>query len=40
MPMGNIESYHQLVADDIVKKVVDKTLYDDFMKGYVHPKCC
>ena len=32
MPMGNIESYHQLVADDIVKKVVDKTLYDDFMK--------
>lgn len=31
MSMGNIESYHQLVAEDIVKKVVDKTLYDDFM---------
>lgn len=32
MSMGNIESYHQIVADDIVKKVVDKELYDDFKK--------
>ena len=32
MSMGNIESYHQIVEDDIVKKVVDKTLYDDFKK--------
>jgi hypothetical protein len=30
--MGNIESFHQIVAADIVKKVVDKELYDDFMK--------
>lgn len=32
MSMGNIESFHQIVADDIVKKVVDKELYDDFKK--------
>lgn len=32
MSMGNIESFHQIVADDIVKKAVDKTLYDDFKK--------
>lgn len=32
MSMGNIESFHQIVAADIVKKVVDKELYDDFMK--------
>jgi len=32
MSMGNIESYHQIVADDIVKKVVGKKLYDGFMK--------
>lgn len=32
MSMGNIESYHQIVADDIVKKVVGKELYDDFKK--------
>lgn len=32
MSMGNIESYHQIVADDIVKKVVEKKLYDGFMK--------
>jgi len=32
MPMGNIESFHQIVADDIVKKVVGKKLYDGFMK--------
>jgi hypothetical protein len=30
--MGNIESYHQIVADDIVKKVVGKKLYDGFVK--------
>ena len=32
MSMGNIESYHQLVADKIVKKVIGKKLYDGFMK--------
>lgn len=32
MAMGNIESYHQLVADKTVKKVVGKKLYDGFMK--------
>lgn len=32
MSMGNIESYHQIVADDIVKKVVGKKLYDTFME--------
>lgn len=32
MSMGNIESYHQLVAEKIVKKVVGKKLYDNFMK--------
>lgn len=32
MSMGNIESYHQLVAEKIVKKVVGKKLYDSFMK--------
>ena len=31
MASGNIESYYQLVEEDIVKKVVDKTLFDDFM---------
>lgn len=34
MSMGNIESYHQIVADDIVKKVVGKKLYDDFKKKH------
>lgn len=32
MSMGNIESFHQIVEADTVKKVVDKELYDDFMK--------
>lgn len=34
MSMGNIESFHQIVEDDIVKKVVDKELYDDFKKKH------
>ena len=34
MSMGNIESYHQIAADDIVKKVVGKKLYDGFMKKH------
>lgn len=34
MSMGNIESFHQIVADDTVKKVVDKKLYDDFKKKH------
>ncbi len=34
MSMGNIESFHQIVAADIVKKVVDKELYDDFNKKH------
>ncbi len=34
MSSGNIESYHQLVAEKIVKKVVGKKLYDGFMKKY------
>jgi hypothetical protein len=32
--MGNIISFHQIVADDIVKKVVGKKLYDDFMEKH------
>jgi hypothetical protein len=32
--MGNIESYHQLVDGNIVKKVVGKKLYDAFMKKH------
>ena len=32
MSMGNIESYHQLVDEKIVKKVIGKKLYDDFME--------
>lgn len=44
MSMGNIESFHQIVAADTVKKVVDKELYDDFMKKLnafteEHSKC-
>lgn len=34
MPCGNIESYHQLVKEKIVKKVVGKKLYDVFMKKH------
>ena len=32
MSMGNIESLHQLVSENIVKKVVGKKLYDGFIK--------